>query len=72
MAIRTLVFFLTVWSAEALEYQLRDYVEIFKKLLDHQVPCPHISDPAEKYLSLIVPAFNEEQRLPAALEETME
>ncbi|XP_010554606.1 PREDICTED: dolichyl-phosphate beta-glucosyltransferase [Tarenaya hassleriana] len=36
-----------------------------------QVPCPHISDPAEKYLSLIVPAFNEEQRLPAALEETM-
>ncbi|KAL0844596.1 hypothetical protein Bca101_017842 [Brassica carinata] len=37
-----------------------------------QVPCPHISDPAEKYLSLIVPAFNEEQRLPAALEETMD
>lgn len=36
-----------------------------------QVPCPHISDPAEKYLSLIVPAFNEEQRLPAALEETL-
>ncbi|KAG2296285.1 hypothetical protein Bca52824_042954 [Brassica carinata] len=37
-----------------------------------QVPCPHISDPADKYLSLIVPAFNEEQRLPAALEETMD
>ncbi|WZZ48770.1 hypothetical protein YC2023_048877 [Brassica napus] len=37
-----------------------------------QVPGPHISDPAEKYLSLIVPAFNEEQRLPAALQETMD
>ncbi|KAF3558058.1 hypothetical protein F2Q69_00010873 [Brassica cretica] len=38
----------------------------------HQVRCPHISDPAEKYLSLIVPAFNEEQRLPAALQEIMD
>ncbi|GLT73657.1 hypothetical protein SLA2020_454990 [Shorea laevis] len=36
-----------------------------------QVPCPYISDPAEKYLSLIIPAFNEEYRLPGALEETM-
>ncbi|KAL1825085.1 hypothetical protein ACET3Z_011863 [Daucus carota] len=35
------------------------------------VPCPYISDPAEKYLSLVVPAFNEELRLPGALEETM-
>ncbi|KAG9151489.1 hypothetical protein Leryth_015109 [Lithospermum erythrorhizon] len=35
------------------------------------VPCPNISDPAEKYLSLIVPAFNEEYRLPAALDETL-
>ncbi|KAF5733822.1 glycosyl transferase family 2 family protein [Tripterygium wilfordii] len=36
-----------------------------------QVPCPNILDPAEKYISLIVPAFNEEHRLPGALEETM-
>ncbi|KAF2611821.1 hypothetical protein F2Q70_00008634 [Brassica cretica] len=47
-------------------------VSHFKQLFYHQVLCPHISDPAEKYLSLIVPAFNEEQRLPAALEETMD
>ncbi|XP_050385729.1 uncharacterized protein LOC126802190 isoform X2 [Argentina anserina] len=36
-----------------------------------QVECPSIYDPAEKYLSLIIPAFNEELRLPLALEETM-
>ncbi|XWS56574.1 hypothetical protein CRYUN_Cryun09bG0096900 [Craigia yunnanensis] len=36
-----------------------------------QVPCPNIFDPAEKYLSLIIPAFNEEHRLPGALNETM-
>lgn len=36
-----------------------------------QVPCPNISDPAEKYISLIIPAFNEELRLPGALDETM-
>ncbi|TYH51544.1 hypothetical protein ES332_D10G283300v1 [Gossypium tomentosum] len=36
-----------------------------------QVPCPDIFDPAKKYLSLIIPAFNEEHRLPGALNETM-
>uniref|UniRef100_A0A5B6Z5Q0 dolichyl-phosphate beta-glucosyltransferase n=1 Tax=Davidia involucrata TaxID=16924 RepID=A0A5B6Z5Q0_DAVIN len=36
-----------------------------------QVPCPYVFDPAEKYISLIIPAFNEEHRLPAALDETM-
>ncbi|XP_059628126.1 uncharacterized protein LOC132270925 isoform X2 [Cornus florida] len=36
-----------------------------------QVPCPYIFDPAEKYISLIIPAFNEEHRLPGALDETM-
>ncbi|KAK9913522.1 hypothetical protein M0R45_037335 [Rubus argutus] len=36
-----------------------------------QVRCPSVFDPAEKYLSLIIPAFNEELRLPVALEETM-
>ncbi|KAL2558224.1 Nucleotide-diphospho-sugar transferase superfamily protein [Forsythia ovata] len=35
------------------------------------VPCPHILDPAEKYISLIVPAYNEEHRLPGALDETL-
>ncbi|CAK9135614.1 unnamed protein product [Ilex paraguariensis] len=35
------------------------------------VPCPHIFYPAEKYISLIVPAFNEEHRLPGALHETL-
>ncbi|CAL5322499.1 unnamed protein product [Camellia sinensis] len=36
-----------------------------------QVPCPSIFDPAEKYISLIIPAFNEEHRLPGALDETL-
>ncbi|KAK3029723.1 hypothetical protein RJ639_039132, partial [Escallonia herrerae] len=36
-----------------------------------QVPCPYIYEPAEKYISLIIPAFNEEHRLPGALDETM-
>ncbi|KAF8395120.1 hypothetical protein HHK36_019061 [Tetracentron sinense] len=36
-----------------------------------QVPCPCIFDPAEKYISLIIPAFNEEHRLPGAIDETM-
>ncbi|XP_062092677.1 uncharacterized protein LOC133798420 [Humulus lupulus] len=36
-----------------------------------QVPCPSVFNPAEKYLSLIVPAFNEEHRLPDALDEMM-
>ncbi|KAG6765352.1 hypothetical protein POTOM_029387 [Populus tomentosa] len=36
-----------------------------------QVPCPHIHDPAEKYISLVIPAFNEEHRLPGALNETI-
>lgn len=37
----------------------------------NKVPCPSIFDPAEKYISLIIPAFNEEHRLPSALEETI-
>ncbi|XP_010252124.1 PREDICTED: dolichyl-phosphate beta-glucosyltransferase-like isoform X2 [Nelumbo nucifera] len=36
-----------------------------------QVPSPSIFDPAEKYISLIIPAYNEEHRLPGALSETM-
>ncbi|KAJ8766029.1 hypothetical protein K2173_020545 [Erythroxylum novogranatense] len=36
-----------------------------------KVSCPHILDPAGKYISLIIPAFNEEHRLPGALDETM-
>ncbi|XP_073314714.1 uncharacterized protein [Primulina huaijiensis] len=36
-----------------------------------QVKCPHVLDPAEKYISFIVPAYNEEYRLPGALDETL-
>ncbi|ONK76921.1 uncharacterized protein A4U43_C02F1270 [Asparagus officinalis] len=36
-----------------------------------KVPCPTIFDPAEKYLSLVIPAYNEELRLPEALEEAL-
>ncbi|CAN6442594.1 unnamed protein product [Victoria cruziana] len=36
-----------------------------------QVVSSSIFNPAEKYLSLIIPAFNEENRLPEALRETM-
>eukprot|EP01018_Ginkgo_biloba_P033018 Gb_27737 [translate_table: standard] len=36
-----------------------------------KVPCPSIFDPPEKYISLIVPAFNEELRLPGAIDETL-
>ncbi|XP_075496651.1 uncharacterized protein LOC142533686 isoform X2 [Primulina tabacum] len=35
------------------------------------VKCPHVLDPAEKYISLIVPAYNKEYRLPGALDETL-
>ncbi|CAL9098161.1 unnamed protein product [Musa textilis] len=35
-----------------------------------KVPCPSIFDQAEKYISLIIPAFNEEHRLPGAFSET--
>ncbi|XP_062214141.1 uncharacterized protein LOC133915130 [Phragmites australis] len=37
----------------------------------NKVPCPSIFDPPEKYISLIVPAYNEEHRLPEALTETL-
>uniref|UniRef100_A0A2P2LSG2 Dolichyl-phosphate beta-glucosyltransferase-like isoform X2 n=1 Tax=Rhizophora mucronata TaxID=61149 RepID=A0A2P2LSG2_RHIMU len=36
-----------------------------------QVPCPHVHDSADKYISLIIPAFNEEHRLPGALDEAL-
>ncbi|KAJ4818380.1 Dolichyl-phosphate beta-glucosyltransferase [Rhynchospora pubera] len=35
-----------------------------------KVPCPSIFDPAE-YISLIIPAYNEEDRLPSTLDETL-
>uniref|UniRef100_A0A7N0TL85 Glycosyltransferase 2-like domain-containing protein n=1 Tax=Kalanchoe fedtschenkoi TaxID=63787 RepID=A0A7N0TL85_KALFE len=37
-----------------------------------KVRCPYIFDPAEKYISLIIPAFNEEKRIAGALDETMD
>lgn len=33
--------------------------------------CPSVFDPAQKYLSLIIPAFNEEDRFPVCIEETL-
>ncbi|XP_026442973.1 dolichyl-phosphate beta-glucosyltransferase ALG5A-like [Papaver somniferum] len=36
-----------------------------------KIPYPSIFDPAKKYISLIIPAINEEQRLPSALDGTM-
>ncbi|XP_044508074.1 dolichyl-phosphate beta-glucosyltransferase-like [Mangifera indica] len=36
-----------------------------------KISCPSLTDPAEKYISLIIPAFNEEHRLPGALDETL-
>lgn len=36
-----------------------------------KVPCPSVFDPAEKYISLVIPAYNEEARLPVYLEETL-
>uniref|UniRef100_J3LPL0 Uncharacterized protein n=1 Tax=Oryza brachyantha TaxID=4533 RepID=J3LPL0_ORYBR len=38
----------------------------------NKVPCPSIYDPAEKYISSIIPAYNEEHRLPEALSETLD
>ena len=36
-----------------------------------QVPCPSIYGEASKQLSIIIPAYNEEDRLPATLQETL-
>ncbi|GBG72421.1 hypothetical protein CBR_g12000 [Chara braunii] len=36
-----------------------------------KVPLPSMFEPATKYLSIIIPAFNEEDRLPNFLDETM-
>ncbi|VFQ88390.1 unnamed protein product [Cuscuta campestris] len=53
----------------------RDHVEAPPAFEDPNsltpVPCPSIFDPAQKYMSLIIPAYNEENRLPAALDEML-
>jgi dolichyl-phosphate beta-glucosyltransferase len=36
-----------------------------------QVPLPSVFAPASKYISLIIPAMNEENRLPDTLDETL-
>ena len=36
-----------------------------------QVPAPSVFSEATKSLSIVVPAFNEEARLPATLDETL-
>ncbi|KAL5220774.1 hypothetical protein ABZP36_025487 [Zizania latifolia] len=53
-----------VWTAV-----LTTFFEVPNSL--NKVPCPSIYDPAEKYNSLIIPAYNEEHRLPEALTETL-
>ncbi|RAL51249.1 hypothetical protein DM860_010751 [Cuscuta australis] len=53
----------------------RDHVEAPPAFEDPNsltpVPRPSIFDPAQKYMSLIIPAYNEENRLPAALYEML-
>lgn len=39
--------------------------------LRSQLPCPCIDGEASKSLSIVVPAFNEQDRLPATLDETL-
>lgn len=39
--------------------------------LHTQVPCPSIFGEPSKVLSVVIPAFNEEDRLPATLQETL-
>lgn len=40
-------------------------------LLSQQAPLPSILDPPTKALSCIVPAYNEEDRLPGTLDEAL-
>jgi len=36
-----------------------------------QVPCPSVTQPASKTLSIVMPAYNEQDRLPGTLDETI-
>jgi hypothetical protein len=40
-------------------------------LLARQVPCPSVFSEPSKTLSVVIPAYNEEGRLPATLAETL-
>lgn len=51
--------------------KLTYYIEPIKNINDPK-KFPSVFDPPELYLSLIVPAYNEEKRLPSMLEETVE
>lgn len=65
---------LNVWYIYVLltaNYQNSSRESQFLKALQ-QVACPSIFDAADKFLSLVIPAYNEEDRLPGALDETME
>ncbi|XP_071706953.1 uncharacterized protein [Rutidosis leptorrhynchoides] len=82
-----LQFTVTLALVIALGLAIAAVIETFKRRFNHnhleahpifedpnslkQVECPYIYNPAEKYISLIVPAYNEELRLPVALDETM-
>ncbi|RZR85570.1 hypothetical protein BHM03_00012580 [Ensete ventricosum] len=48
-----------------------EIITCYSKYFLWQVRCPSIFDQAEKYISLIIPAFNEEHRLPGAFAETI-
>ncbi|KAK8854305.1 dolichyl-phosphate beta-glucosyltransferase [Tritrichomonas musculus] len=51
--------------------KLTYYVEPIKNLNDPKL-FPSVFDPPDLYLSLVVPAYNEEKRIPSMLEETVE
>lgn len=79
--VSSLVFFVLLWI---LTYAL-DFLRAFESSarMDQsavfledptslkKVPCPSIFDPPQKYISLIIPAYNEELRLPGAVDETL-
>ncbi|KAK9137260.1 hypothetical protein Sjap_007854 [Stephania japonica] len=63
-------------SFEAFKRRSRDEIYEANPVIEDpnslkQVSCPSVFNPAEKYMSLIIPAYNEEHRLSGALEETM-
>eukprot|EP00127_Corallochytrium_limacisporum_P003093 Clim_evm22s146 gene=Clim_evmTU22s146 len=52
--------------------ELTDSENFFLDSMGKKVPLPDLKDPATKYLTVVVPAYNEEDRLPVMIKETME